>query len=96
MSIYLEIQRHSGNERRAVVGDPTSQAGIAEGACPGSGVSPFRVVGAGLFRITRGWKSGGKCCACGDSVGWIVAESDSLFGREEDENVLVRGRARVY
>lgn len=96
MSCFLEIERHSGNERRGVSTDPTSQAGIAEGACPGCGITPFRVVGAGLFRIPRGWKSGGKCVACGDSVGWVFIEAQTIFGTEEDERVLRHGRARVY
>lgn len=97
MTCYLEIERHSGNERRVVGTDPAgSRVGIAEGACPGCGITPFRVVGAGLFRIPRGWKSGGKCVGCGDNVGWIVAEADTIFGAEEDRNVLEHGRARVY
>lgn len=97
MSVYLEIERHSGNERRGIKTDPGgSQAGLVEGACPGCGVEPFLVVGAGLIREGRNWKSGGKCCACHDNVGWIIAEPDTIFGAEEDRAVLVHGRARVY
>ena len=96
MSIYLEIERHSGDERRDVVSSQNAQVGIAAGTCPGCGVAPFRIVGAGLFREGYRWKSGGKCVACQDSVGWIYAEPDTIFGEEEDRAMLVHGRPRVY
>ena len=96
MTVYREISRHSGDERRAITTGHNPQAGLAEGACPGCGVSPFLVVGAGLFRDGRRWKSAGKCVACGDNVGWIFAEADTIFGEEEDRAVIEHARGRVY
>lgn len=94
-TITLEIQRQDGIERRNV----RSLGGTAEadGACPGCNAVPFIIVGGGMQNIDdRTVRANGRCQSCGDPVGYIFADLPTLFGVEEDEAVLVRGRARVY
>lgn len=94
MADRLEIQRGSGIDGRYV-----SRDGIAEGACPGCGCTPFYIAthppedfGHGCLR------AGARCRACNDPVGWFYTNTTAatLFGEEEDSAVLVHGRARVY
>ena len=94
MKVWLEIQRLSGIERRVV--KPEGTNGIAEGACPGCGTAPFIIQGRGRHRHSRDtFRAAGTAICCGDSVGYIYAKTNTLFGLEEDEAVL-RGLARVY
>lgn len=94
MKVWLEIQRVSGIERRAI--KPDGPRGIAEGACPGCGAAPFIVQGHGRHRHSRDtFRAAGTAKCCGDSVGYIYANVSTLFGLEEDEAVL-NGFARVY
>lgn len=94
MKIWLEIQRSTGIDRRQVTPDGTH--GIATGVCPGCGATPFMVQGHGRHRHTHDTlRAAGTATCCGDSVGYIYAKMDTLFGLEEDEAVL-NGRARVY
>ena len=87
MALRLEIERLSGIDDRAV-----SRDGIAAGACPGCKAEPFRIA---THPPERG-RAGGRCVACNDPVGWVYEEPDTLFGKEEDDAILVHGRARVY
>ncbi len=97
---WLEIERGvvvTRIERRAVT--PQGSRGLVEGACPGCGITPFLVVGCDVPNDdpeTR--KSGGRCVACKDPVGYIYARGygSTIFGREEDDAVITHGRARVY
>jgi hypothetical protein len=94
MKIWIEIQRTTGVDDCEITADGTR--GIATGACPGCGATPFIVQGHGRHRHTRDtFRAGGKAMCCGDSIGYIYATTDTLFGLEEDEAVL-NGRARVY
>jgi len=94
MNIWLEIQRSSGIDRRKV--EPDGPNGIVEGACPGCGATPFIVQGRGRHRHSRDtFRAPGVATCCGDSVGYIYAKANTLFGLEEDEAVL-NGLARVY
>lgn len=93
-NIWLEIQRMSGVDRRAVHSDGGLCA-TAEGACPGCGAEPFLIQGTGRHRFNRDtYKAGGVSKCCSQNVGWIFAKVDTLFGIEEDE--AVGARARVY
>lgn len=95
MKTYLEIERASGRvEQRNVT--PDGSTGIAFGECPSCKASPFRVQGCGVERVDdRTVRAGGRCVDCGEAVGWIYHEPDTLFGVEEDQAVL-HGRPRVY
>ncbi|HEX6051790.1 MAG TPA: hypothetical protein VFZ21_21125 [Gemmatimonadaceae bacterium] len=93
---WLEINRADGSvERRDV--RPAGPVGIAAGSCPGCCTKPFEVRGGGPQRLPddRTIRSGGRCVACGEAVGYLFAQPDTLFGLEEDERVL-HGRPRVY
>lgn len=96
MKTYLEIQRQSGIDRRKI--RPDGAVGIADGECPGCGASPFLVRGGNLRRDVGShdrYQADGHSVCCGDPVGYLYAEVDTIFGAEEDERVL-HGRARVY
>ena len=58
---------------------------------------PFVVQGQGARRhgTQDTLRANGVAKCCGDSVGYIYAQTDTLFGLEEDSAVL-DGRARVY
>jgi hypothetical protein len=93
--IALEIQRHSGNETRRVT--PGDGCGVVDGACPGCGAEPFRVLGCEIEPLSaRGFCSGGVSACCRQNVGYLRAEPETIFGTEEDRAVLEFGRARVY
>jgi hypothetical protein len=93
--VTLEIQRHSGNETRSVT--PGELFGTAEGLCPGCGSAPFRVSGTRIEDYgEHGCLAGAVSVCCQQNVGYLRAEPETLFGREEDEAVLLHGRARVY
>lgn len=97
MNVHLEIQRESGIDRRSVRSEPGAPVGVAEGACPGCGATPFLVHGEGLTRHTTDtYRANGRAKCCGDAVGYLYAKVDTLFGIEEDDAVLRFGRARVY
>lgn len=95
--VHLEIQRAAGVDVRHV--RPAGDVGVADGACPGCGCTPFEVRGANLRtdpnRRHDGRMSDGRCVACGDAVGHIYAIVDTIFGIEEDDRML-NGRAMVY
>jgi hypothetical protein len=96
--LRLEIQRANGVDIRKV-SPSTSEAryGCAEGACPGCGAIPFYVAGSGPTIHSRDtWRANGHAVCCGDPVGYLYAEVDTLFGTEEDRTMLEFGRARVY
>jgi hypothetical protein len=94
---WLEIQRSTGVDKRAVRSERGSPVGTADGACPGCGTEPFLVQGDGLRRHTHDtYRANGRSKCCGDAVGYLFAKTDTLFGLEEDDAVLRHGRARVY
>lgn len=96
MRFWLEIQRRSGEiDKREI--EPSAIHGEAEGRCPGCGSLPFLVAGIGVESMGGGvFRAGGKCVGCDDSVGYIFAKEETLFGTEEDRAVLEFGRGRVY
>lgn len=95
MKLWLEIQRTSGIDHRDI--KPDGVVGVASGICPGCGTEPFLVQGHGRSRhgSAHTYRAGATAKCCGDSVGFIFAQPETLFGLEEDEAVL-NGRARVY
>jgi len=91
----LEICRSSGIEGRYLL----SADGTVEGACPGCGIEPFRIVTHAPEPFGHGaLRAGARCRACNDAVGWFFTNerTPTLFGAEEDAAVLLHGRARVY
>lgn len=95
MRIWLEIQRTAGIDHRDI--KPENDIGIADGACPGCNAEPFLVQGQGAERYTADTlRANGIAKCCGDPVGFIYAERDTIFGEEEDQNVTTFARARVY
>jgi hypothetical protein len=95
MKFWLEIQRLSGIDRRGI--NPGTTAGIAEGACPGCGAEPFLVQGHGTEAMGGGvYRVAGTAACCGDSVGYVFAEEQTLFGAEEDRAMSTFARCRVY
>lgn len=93
MICHLEIHRTTGIERRNI--DPQGHVGVAEGACPGCGATPFLVQGQGAHAVNRDTlRANGIAKCCGDAVGYVFARVDTFFGLEED--IAVRARARVY
>ena len=77
-------------------GSPTAEASIE---CPHCKAKPLRVSGSG--RTIGGhdyYKADGFCAnaECAKYVGEIRAYVSTIFGLEEDERVLIHGRARVY
>jgi len=101
MKTWLEIQRADGIETREVIvhRDPLfgSEHGIAEGTCPGCNAQPFRIHGHGIEKLdAETVRAGSRCMSCKDPVGWCYARTETLFGVEEDEAVILHARARVY
>ncbi len=95
--IWLEIQRRSGIDKRLLSAEVGASRALAAGSCPGCGATPFLVFCRGHERIdNETLRGGGVSDCCGENVGYVFARSSTIFGREEDENVLLRGRARVY
>lgn len=93
MKVWLEIQRQSDIDKRDV--KPGEVFGTAAGACPGCGATPFLVQGQGKRRHNRQtYIANGVSKCCGESVGYIYARVDTIFGIEEDE--AIGQRARVY
>lgn len=99
MRLWLEINRASGEIEKRKVSPSRGGAAAArvEGACPGCCASPFYVKCHAASRVDRDtMRAGSRCVACGDPVGYVYLRADTIFGLEEDERVLVHGRARVY
>ncbi len=93
--IYLEINHAAGTEQRAV--KSYGNFAEAEGACPGCKADPFYIQGGGRIRISDDtYRANGRCRNCDDAVGYIFAKVETIFGLEEDENMLLRSRCRVY
>lgn len=97
MKAWLEIQRTTGIDRRDVHPLTENPAiGVADGACPGCGSTPFLVQGGNLRIDDREtYKADGRSRCCGDLVGYLFCATDTVFGLEEDRAVL-QARARVY
>lgn len=95
MKFWLEIQRTSGIDRRDL--KPENEIGVATGACPGCSATPFLVQGHGIEPMGGGiFRAAGTAKCCGDSVGYIFAEEETIFGAEEDRAMGVFARPRVY
>ena len=56
---------------------------------------PARVVMFESLEFSHGYRGTGECARCRTVLGELVIE-DSLFGHEEDDRMLLHGRARVY
>lgn len=96
MRCWLEINRAGGIiEKRKLT--PDGGRALAEGACPGCKAEPFYVAGSDPQHMPddRTLRSNGRSLCCGDAVGYLYARPDTVFGLEEDRNVL-HGRCRVY
>ncbi len=97
---WLEVQRASGVERRDVKPpDEFGGPGLVDGECPGCGCKRFLVRGSDLRPAGHDVvMSNGRAVCCGDPVGYLFGKVDTLFGAEEDRNMLDKDhvRARVY
>ncbi len=95
MRVWLEIQRESGLEKRPLTARGTH--GESAKPCPGCGIAPLMVRGTNptLLPDDKTIRSGGVAMCCGDSVGYMFARPDTLFGLRED-SVMLNGRCRVY
>ncbi|MGN6107827.1 MAG: hypothetical protein ACTHU0_22155 [Kofleriaceae bacterium] len=80
---------------RVVTAHPRGSVAEIE-KCPSCGVEPCFVRGSSLHydHDTYYATATAKCCA--QQVGELRAKVATIFGIEEDRNVLVHGRARVY
>lgn len=71
---------------------------FVDAPCPKCGApAPFKIAGRERHihsRDTYAAKAQTLCCKA--FVGTLYATVDTIFGLEEDEAVLVNGRARVY
>lgn len=66
-------------------------------ACPRCRVAPCPVRGTGITHHNRDtYFAPATAICCGESIGTLEAKVETLFGIDEDEAVLVHGRARVY
>lgn len=75
---------------------PGADHAVAPGACPGCGVTPWRVRGTGRRIESRDtYAADAESACCGAPVGTLRAQVVTIFGLEEDRAVL-EGRARVY
>lgn len=93
MRVTLTLQHDDVRE----VEPSMSDSALVTGSCPKCRATPFRVQGSGRSIESHDtYRAAGYCATCRAAVGVIRAVMDTLFGLEEDEAVLVRGRARVY
>lgn len=71
---------------------------VIEGApCPHCGLSPWTARGKGIAAHDYDtYYADAKTRCCGARVGQMRTKVSTLFGIEEDEAVLLRGRCRVY
>lgn len=69
---------------------------IVDGACPACKVTPFKVAGFAGTMVTGHdtYTAPAACVACRGARGTLVAKVNTLFGIEEDINVMAR--CRVY
>lgn len=75
---------------------PSGERAIAEGSCPSCGANELAVAGRGRYVESRDtYAARAVALCCGEDMGTIRAEVDTIFGIEEDERVL-HGRCRVY
>ena len=70
---------------------------VVDGTCPHCNATPFKAAGVRGSRV-RGFDThtaDAGCVGCKVVTGQLVITVNTLFGIEEDEQVL-RGRCRVY
>jgi len=94
MHIWLIVD---GVRRKVSTPEAHADHAKVDGSCPRCGIEDFRVAGGNRrpSEDDRAWEADGVCLACGQNVGLIRADTDTLFGVREDEAVL-NGRFRVY
>lgn len=70
---------------------------VVEGACPSCEATPFKVGGTGRRPSAddRAWEADAVSLCCGQEVGLLRAEPNTLFGVREDERVSRMG-VRIY
>jgi hypothetical protein len=70
---------------------------VVDGGCPFCSADPFRVRGERPRDSSddRATEADASCLKCGQDVGLLRVEMDTIFGVKEDRAVL-QGRARVY
>lgn len=97
MKITLHLRRELGGDVYSVTAEAGAPTATAAGACPVCRTEPFLISGCGMRRgAIDEYHADAVSHCCGTEVGLIVAKVATLFGIEEDEAVLIHGRARVY
>ena len=82
---------------RALTPWPSGERAIAVGSCPLCGAEEFPVAGhARHIESHDTYAASAESLCCRQPVGTIRVRVETLFGLEEDEAVLIHGRARVY
>jgi hypothetical protein len=94
----VEVRLNTSEGRAVDIRQPTgAHVECKTEACPHCGEKPMKVQGTGKHIESHDtYAAGAICLCCGKSVGTLRARMDTIFGLEEDERVLVHGRARVY
>ncbi len=81
---------------REITVEPLGAFARASCGCPACGRA-LDIVGKRPRVVgDRHYESDAYCVRCHAEIGVVRAYPDTLFGIEEDEAVLVHGRARVY
>lgn len=97
MKITLRLPDGLGGDVRSVTAEAGAPTATVAGACPVCQTEPFLISGCGMRRGTMDeYHADAVSHCCTTEVGLIIAKMATLFGIEEDEAVLINGRARVY
>lgn len=94
MKVWLKML---GKKFVARVPEHGAMAVEVNAPCPACGTCPMFVKGTTGPRIKNNdtYVSDAVCTKCGDEVGELYAQVDTLFGIEEDERIR-NGRWRIY
>jgi len=89
---------HADKRIKCVVPPDGAKHVTVPGACPLCGSEMFLVRGEHkhIAPDDRAYEADAIAECCGSAVGRLRLETDTLFGLEEDEAMLVHGRPRVY
>lgn len=70
---------------------------VVVASCPSCGADAARVRGLGVTHHDHDtYYAAARALCCGETIGTMETRVDTIFGIDEDERVLLRGRCRVY
>lgn len=85
----------TGKRHRARIAE--SKQHVTIDRCPACRAEPCNVRGTGISHHDYDtYYAPAKALCCGQPIGTINLKVNTFFGIEEDEAVLVHGRARIY